>query len=174
MRPEPDVQPALRHAADRARDRRPRRHRGRTTTSATASGTGFVLDDLNPGSLVDTIGWARRHLVPASRAHRRACAVARWRRTSRGTAPRASTRRLYREAYARRRGHPYPRLTPRRRGIAPVPPPRKAIRTGSRSRVDERDRGFRRQRAEGHRLGQVEVHLPRRGWRSRSRGRVRR
>lgn len=72
----------------------------------TAMGTGFVLHDLTPRALADTVGWAlatwyqRPGHVQAMR--RRAMAQDfSWDRAAR------HYERLYRAAYARRRGHPF-------------------------------------------------------------------
>ena len=108
VRPEPDVQPALRHAADRARDRRPRRHRARTTTSAT--GERHRLRVRRP---------ARPTRSPTPSAGR----VSTWYDRPEhiaGDAPRAPWRQdfswdraareyeqLYLDAYQRRRGHAF-------------------------------------------------------------------
>jgi len=74
---------------------------------ATGGGTGFVLHDLTPASLANTVGWAvstwydRRPHVETMR--RRAMAQDfSWDRAAQ------AYEQLYRDAYARRRGHPFP------------------------------------------------------------------
>jgi len=69
-------------------------------------GTGFVFDDLNVGSLTNTIGWAIStfHDRPehVTQMRRRAMAVDfSWARAA------EEYERVYRDAYARRRGHPF-------------------------------------------------------------------
>jgi len=71
------------------------------------AGTGFVLDDLTPESLADTIGWALAtwYRRPEHIAAMRLRAMARdfsWRRAA------GEYLDLYRAGYERRRGHPYP------------------------------------------------------------------
>ncbi len=73
---------------------------------STGGGTGFMFQDLTPDALANTIGWAlstwhdRPHHVAAMR--RRAMAQDfSWDRAAR------AYERLYRDAYARRRGHPF-------------------------------------------------------------------
>ena len=70
-------------------------------------GTGFVLNDLTPESLADTIGWALAtwYQRPAHVAAMRARAMRQdfsWARAA------SAYRDLYRAAYERRRGHPFP------------------------------------------------------------------
>ena len=81
------------------------------------TGTGFVFHDLNAGSLADTIGWAvstwydRPAHIEAMR--RRAMTDDHsWERAAR------EYRELYRAAYARRRGHPFPEAAPDQRPAA--------------------------------------------------------
>ena len=72
----------------------------------TAGGTGFLFGDLTPGSLADTIGWAlstwwdRPAHVAAMRRRAMAQDVS-WDRAAR------AYEALYRDAFARRRGHPF-------------------------------------------------------------------
>ena len=73
---------------------------------ATGGGTGFVLGDLNPASLGDTIGWALAtwYQRPEHIAAMRARAMVQdfsWQRAA------AAYRDLYHAAYQRRRGHPF-------------------------------------------------------------------
>jgi starch synthase len=69
-------------------------------------GTGFVFNDLNPGSVADTVGWAvstyhdRQPHIQAMRKRAMAQDFS-WQRAA------AAYEQLYREAYARRRGHPF-------------------------------------------------------------------
>ena len=49
VRPEPDVQPALRHGAGRARRRRARRHGDRLRAGDAAAATGFMFEEYTPG-----------------------------------------------------------------------------------------------------------------------------
>ena len=72
----------------------------------TGGGTGFVFDDLNVGALTNTIGWA------ISTYHDRPAHLTEMRRRAMGVDfswARAATEyeRVYRDAYARRRGHPF-------------------------------------------------------------------
>ena len=73
---------------------------------ASGGGTGFVLADLNPASLTDTIGWALAtwYQRPAHIAAMRTRAMAQdfsWQRAA------AAYHDLYHAAYERRRGHPF-------------------------------------------------------------------
>ena len=90
LRPQPDVQPALRHAAGRARDGRPGRHRPELRRGDRRR---HRLHVHRPQPRV-----AGQHhrlggldLVRSPRAHRRRCGSAPWSRTSPGTAPRRRT-----------------------------------------------------------------------------------
>ena len=72
----------------------------------TASGTGFVFDDLTPEGLANTIGWAQSTYFdrPSHVERMRRFAMAQdfsWERAA------AEYEQLYREAYARRRGHAF-------------------------------------------------------------------
>jgi len=72
----------------------------------TAGGTGFMFDDLSVGALVDTIGWAQSTYFdrPAHIETMRRTAMRQdfsWERAA------GAYEDLYREAYARRRGHPF-------------------------------------------------------------------
>jgi starch synthase len=73
---------------------------------ATGDGTGFVFNDLTPDALANTIGWAlstwhdRPHHVAAMRARGMPRDFS-WERAAR------AYERLYRAAYARRRGHAF-------------------------------------------------------------------
>jgi starch synthase len=73
----------------------------------TGAGTGFVLDDLTPEALVSTAAWARstfhdrRHHLAAMRDRAMALDWT-WGRSA------AEYERVYLDAYARRRGHPFP------------------------------------------------------------------
>jgi starch synthase len=58
LRAESDVQPALRHLAHRARNRRTCSTRWSNYDQATGNGTGFIFWDLTPGAIADTVGWA--------------------------------------------------------------------------------------------------------------------
>ena len=58
VRPQPDVQPALRHAAGRARHRRPRRHRRQLRRERPAAAPASCSTTCTPESLANTIGWA--------------------------------------------------------------------------------------------------------------------
>jgi starch synthase len=74
----------------------------------TGDGTGFRFDNLDPDSLANAIGWALStfHDRPPHIATMRARAMAQdfsWARAA------ASYEQLYREAYERRRGHPFDR-----------------------------------------------------------------
>jgi starch synthase len=74
--------------------------------SSSGRGTGFVFGDLNPGALFDTVGWAvdtwfhRRDHVEQMRRVAMALDWS-WPRFA------AEYERLYRDAYARRRGRPF-------------------------------------------------------------------
>ena len=73
----------------------------------TGAGTGFVFQDLTPKSLQDTVGWALSTYYdrPAHVEAMRKRAMAQdfsWDRAA------AAYETVYREAYARRRGHPLP------------------------------------------------------------------
>jgi starch synthase len=78
----------------------------RNYDEATGEGTGFVLNDLAPDSLADTIGWAlatwyqRPQHVQAMRLRAMAQDFS-WQRAA------GEYRDLYLAAYERRRGHPY-------------------------------------------------------------------
>ena len=72
-----------------------------------ASGTGFMFDDLTADGLLNTIGWAQSTYFdrPAHIATMRRTAMAQdfsWGRAA------GAYEDMYREAYARRRGHPWP------------------------------------------------------------------
>jgi len=74
---------------------------------ATASGTGFCFNDLTPGALYNVIGWALStwHDRPAHIDKMRQEAMKQnfsWDRSA------EEYERIYHEAYARRRGHPFP------------------------------------------------------------------
>jgi starch synthase len=86
---------------------------------STADGTGFIFNDLRPDSLADTIGWAtstwydRPKHIEAMR--RRAMAQDfSWERAA------LDYQRLYLDAYARRRNHPFMGMV---RDRLPAPPP---------------------------------------------------
>jgi starch synthase len=89
----------------------------------TSGGTGFVCRDLDPGSLFDTIGWAvstwydRRDHVEAMRRRVMALDYS-WDHAA------GEYERAYLEAYARRRGHPHPRVANAPDEPAPRPPSR--------------------------------------------------
>jgi starch synthase len=73
---------------------------------ASGSGTGFVFADLNPASLVNTVGWALSTYFdrPGHIRRMRQTAMARdwsWERAA------GDYQRLYEDAYQRRRGHPF-------------------------------------------------------------------
>ena len=75
---------------------------------ATGTGTGFVFHDLTPGALYDVIGWAlstwyhRRGHIDNMRRQAMEQDFS-WDRSA------EAYERLYHAAYARRRGHPFPR-----------------------------------------------------------------
>ena len=106
VRPQPDVQPPLRHAADRARHRRPRRHGRRTTTRRPAAA---------PASCSTTCTRSRSPTPSAGRSPPGSTAPS----TSRPCARRAMAQDfswaraaaayhdLYLRAYERRRGHAF-------------------------------------------------------------------
>jgi starch synthase len=78
----------------------------RSYDEATGDGTGFVLNDLTPDALADTVGWALAtwYQRPQHVAAMRLRAMAQdfsWERAA------GEYRELYRAAYERRRGHPY-------------------------------------------------------------------
>jgi starch synthase len=100
---------------------------------ATGAGTGFVFDDLRSDSLADTIGWAvsswydrpahiellRRHAMVEDNSWDRAA---------------ARYAQLYRDAYARRRGHPFVET------VASPSPPSQRPRTRHPPRTDRSPR----------------------------------
>ena len=73
---------------------------------ATGEGTGFVFNDLTPAGLMNTIGWSQSTYFdrPDHIDRMRRTAMAQdfsWERAA------ADYEHLYREAYARRRGHAF-------------------------------------------------------------------
>ena len=107
LRPEPDVQPALRHLAHRAGHRRPGRHRRRTTTSRPAAGPGSC-SRISPSTPWPTRSAGRcppSTIGPQHMKAMRKLGMAQdfsWERAA------AEYEQLYRDAYARRRKHPFP------------------------------------------------------------------
>jgi starch synthase len=108
---------------------------------STTAGTGFVLHDLRPDSLADTIGWAvstwyhrpehielmRRRVMAENHS---------WDRAAHQYA------QVYRDAYARRRGHPFAEtVTP------PVREARRPSTTSARRRRPGPRRGLARDSA---------------------------
>jgi starch synthase len=94
---------------------------------ATGGGTGFMFHDLTPASLADTIGWAVSTWYdrPAHIAAMRRRALREdhsWDRAAREYV------RLYRTAYARRRGHGFPGPPPAEPAPAEAGPP---VRVGA-------------------------------------------
>ena len=103
LRAGPDDRAALRHAADRAPDRRPRRLGHRRGRAPGGRGPGFVFDDATPAALVEAVGRAaalRRKPRAWARSVDRGMAVDfRW---DTGSAPKYLE--AYRRAIAIRRG----------------------------------------------------------------------
>jgi starch synthase len=88
---------------------------------ASGGGTGFVFNDLSPGTLADTVGWAtstwydRRKHIQVMRKRAMAQDFS-WERAAR------AYHELYLDAYARRRGHPFRDDEPRAEPTLVAPP----------------------------------------------------
>jgi hypothetical protein len=126
----------------------------RNYDEASGDGTGFVFQDLDPGSLADTIGWA------VSTWYDRPAHIETMRRRamrddhSWDQAARAYVE-LYLAAYARRRGHPFPGMVSAARDDRDGPAAGAARRPASSRKEGVTPPGERRPRPRGARQSAI-------------------